>query len=77
MLVGADTSGVEVAPNPLDPTMEAVVHQLLLTRNGIYLLENLDTLELARDRVYELAFIFSPLKMKGATGSPGNPLAVR
>lgn len=77
VLVGADTGVVEVAPNPSDPTMEAEVHQVLLTRNGIYLLENLDTLELARDRVYEFAFIFSPLKLKGATGSPGNPLAVR
>lgn len=76
VLVGADTGGVEVAPNPKDPTMEAEVHQLLITRNGIHLLENLDTWELARDKVYEFAFIFSPLKLKGATGSPGNPIAV-
>lgn len=77
VLVGADTSGVEVGPNPKDPTMEAEVHQGLITRNGIYILENLDTSELARDKVYEFAFIFSPLKLKGATGSPGNPIAVR
>lgn len=77
VLVAADTAGVEVAPNPELPGDEAVVHQVLLTRNGIYILENLDTSELARDKVYEFAFIFSPLKLKGATGSPGNPLAVR
>ncbi len=76
VLVGADTSGVEVAPNPDHPGEEAVVHQLLLTLNGVYLLENLDTSELVRDKVYEFAFIFSPLKLKGATGSPGNPIAV-
>ena len=35
------------------------------------------TEELARDRVYEFAFFFAPLKLKGATGSPGNPLAIR
>lgn len=77
VLVAADTSGVEVGPNPRDPSLEAEVHQLLITRHGIYILENLETSELARDRVYEFAFIFSPLKLKGATGSPGNPIAVR
>ncbi len=77
VLVGADTAGVEVQPYPGRPGDEAVVHQLLLTQNGTYILENLDTSELARDKVYEFAFIFSPLKLKGATGSPGNPIAVR
>jgi kynurenine formamidase len=42
----------------------------------VYLLENLDTSALARDKVYEFAFFFAPLRMKGATGSPGNPIAV-
>ena len=32
---------------------------------------------LFRDSVYEFAFIFAPLRLKGATGSPGNPLAIR
>ena len=77
VLVGADTGGVEVAPNPDDPGAEAIVHQLMITRNGIHFLENLDTSELARDRAYEFAFVFSPLKLKGGTGSPGNPIAVR
>ena len=53
------------------------VHQLLLVRHGIYNLENLDLEELARDKVYEFAFVFAPLRLKGATGSPGNPVAVR
>jgi kynurenine formamidase len=77
VLVGADTGGVEVAPNPDHPGAEAIVHQLMITRNGIHFLENLDTSELARDRAYEFAFVFSPLKLKGASGSPGNPIAVR
>ena len=37
----------------------------------------LDLEELAADKAYEFAFIFAPLKLKGATGSPGNPIAVR
>ena len=40
-------------------------------------LENLDLDQLAADKVYEFAFIFAPLRLKGATGSPGNPIAVR
>jgi kynurenine formamidase len=76
VLVGADTWSMEVVPNP-NPELQFVVHQLLIPRNGIYIFENLLTEELARDRVYEFAFFFAPLKLKGATGSPANPLAIR
>ena len=76
VLVGSDNWGVEVMPNP-DPELSAPVHQLLLTRNGIYIHENLATEGLARDSVYEFAYIFAPLRLKGATGSPGNPIAIR
>ena len=75
-LVGADSCCVEVIPNS-DPTLEYPVHQELITRNGIYLLENLDLRALAADKVFEFLFIFSPTKFKGATGSPGGPLAIR
>jgi kynurenine formamidase len=77
VLVGSDNGGIEVGPNPQYPKAEAIVHQLMITKNGIHFLENLDTSELARDKVYEFAFVFSPLKLKGASGSPGNPIAVR
>ncbi|HET7608522.1 MAG TPA: cyclase family protein [Gammaproteobacteria bacterium] len=76
VLVGADTWSMEVVPNP-NPDLAFPVHQLLIPRNGIYIFENLLTEELARDRVYEFAFFFAPLRLKGAGGSPGNPLAVR
>jgi kynurenine formamidase len=76
VLVGADTWSMEVVPNP-NPELQFPVHQLLIPRNGIYIFENLLTEELARDRVYEFAFFFAPLRMKGATGSPANPLAIR
>ena len=74
--MGGDSSAVEVSPNP-NASLAAPVHQLLIARNGIYLHENLATEELARDGVYEFAYVFSPLRLKGATGSPGNPIAVR
>ena len=76
VLVGSDTWSTEVVPNP-NPDLAFPVHQLLIARNGIYIFENLLTEELARDRVYEFAFFFAPLKLKGATGSPANPLAIR
>ena len=76
VVVGADTWGVEVFPNP-DASVSAPVHQLLLAQNGIYLHENLATEDLARDSVYEFAYVFTPLPLKGATGSPGSPIAIR
>jgi kynurenine formamidase len=76
VLVGSDTWATEVVPNP-NPELQFPVHQLLIPRNGIYIFENLATEELARDRVYEFAFFYAPLKLKGATGSPGNPIAIR
>ena len=76
VVVGSDTWAVEVVPNP-DKGLAFPVHQLLIPRNGIYIFENLATEELTRDGAYEFAFTFAPLKLKGATGSPGNPLAIR
>lgn len=75
-LVGLDNWGADAVPGP-DPELFHPAHQILLTQNGIYILENLDTSALAQDKVYEFAFFFAPLKLKGATGSPGNPVAIR
>ena len=76
VLVGADTWALEVVPHE-DKDQPFIVHQHLLVRNGVYILENLDLEALAAARAHEFAFVFSPLRMKGATGSPGNPIAVR
>jgi kynurenine formamidase len=75
-MVGADTWSVDVVPNP-DKGLAFPCHQLLIAKNGIYIFENLATEDLARDNAYEFAFFWAPLKLKGATGSPGNPIAVR
>jgi kynurenine formamidase len=76
VLTGADNFGTEAIPGEV-PEMRGAGHQWLMNRSGVYNLENLDLSELAADQVYEFAFIFAPLKLKGATGSPGNPIAVR
>lgn len=76
VMTGADTSSVEVVPSE-NPKQAFPVHQEMLGRRGIYNMENLDLAALAEDRVYEFAFLFAPVKFKGATGSPGNPIAVK
>jgi kynurenine formamidase len=48
----------------------------LLSKKGVYILENLNLEALAQARVYEFAFVGIPLKFTGATGSPIRPLAL-
>jgi kynurenine formamidase len=74
-LVGSDSWATEVVPNP-DPKAAFVVHQELLTKNGIFNHENLDFGELIAAGVYEFVYVFAPLRIKGATGSPGRPIAL-
>lgn len=52
-------------------------HAVLTTYNGIPSLEFMNLAELSADRVFEFLFVFTPLRLAGATGSPGRPLAVR
>jgi kynurenine formamidase len=74
-LVGSDTWATEVVPNP-NPDLAFVVHNELITKNGIFNHENLDFTELIKDKVSEFVYVFSPLRIKGATGSPGRPIAI-
>ena len=75
-MVGSDSWTTEVVPNP-DPELAFPVHQVLIPENGIHNLENMDLDEIAEAGVYEFLFIFTPLPLVGATGSPGRPLAIR
>ena len=75
---GTDTETYEVQPAP-DPGPEGnpqPVHTLLLIENGIYLMESLDLEELARQQVYEFLFVALPIKIRGATASMVDPVAV-
>ena len=49
-------------------------HMNLLVRRGIYLFESIDMEGLADEKAYEFLFTWAPLKLVGATGSPGNPM---
>lgn len=75
-LVGSDTWPVEVVPNP-NPNLAFPVHQKLLTDSGIFLHENLNLEELSSNNAYQFAYIFVRVPIKGATGSPGSPIAIQ
>jgi len=74
-LTGADTWPTEAVPgeSTADPFE---CHVQMQTRAGIWNIENLDLTKLVEEKVYEFLFVWAPLKIKGGTGSPGNPMAL-
>ena len=68
-MFGSDASG--------EPGEAHHVHFEVLMKNGIYNLEFMNFESLLEDDVYEFLFIFTPIAFKGATGSPGRPIAIR
>jgi len=74
--VGADTWGLEVLPFEKGVGVFEV-HQILLAKNGTYILENMNTAPLAQDKAYEFMFVLGHNKYKGAVQSMINPVAIR
>lgn len=74
ILWGGDTWATEAVPAEGEQPFEC--HIKMMTKRGIWNLENLDFHRLVADKAYEFLFVWAPLKMKGATGSPGNPMAL-
>jgi len=52
------------------------VHTRLIMENGIFNLEFMNFKATENEKVYTFLFLFTPLRLKGATGSPGRPLAI-
>ncbi|GAB2183343.1 cyclase family protein [Roseibium sp. LAB1] len=75
MVLGADNLGLESFPSTIAENF-APVHSYLLAQKGVSFIELLWLEDLARDGVHEFAFITSPLKLRGATGSPIRPIAI-
>ena len=67
--IGADNMALEVTPGE-DPKAVFPVHQHLLVKQGIYIIENVKSDELAAKKRYESTVIMLPTKFKGATGTP-------
>ncbi len=74
--VGADTFGVEVIPFETEGQIFPV-HQELITKKGIYLLENMDTRALAEDDGWEFLFVLGQPRFVGAVQAVINPVAIR
>ncbi|MGI9491539.1 MAG: cyclase family protein [Geminicoccaceae bacterium] len=76
-LTMGDTSANDAQPYGEAGNEHAVpCHTEMQTRRGIWNLENVDTKTLVDAGVKEGAFFFAPLRMIGATGSPGNPIVI-
>jgi kynurenine formamidase len=75
---GSDTETFEVQPAPDmgEPANPQPVHTLLLIERGIYIMESLDLEGLAKSGAREFLFVALPLKIRGATGSMIDPVAV-
>ncbi len=73
-LVGADNFAVEVLPFPKGTVFP--VHQRLIRDYGVTLLEGLVLAPLAAEAASEFLLVIAPLPIRGATGSPVNPVAI-
>ncbi|MDP3820080.1 MAG: cyclase family protein [Burkholderiales bacterium] len=74
--VGADTWGLEVIPFEKGVGVFEV-HQILIPKNGIYILENIDTTELVKDKAWEFMFVLGASRFTGGVQAIINPIAVR
>ena len=76
VMVGADTAAVEAIPFE-DPAKPFIVHQTLLTKHGVHLLETVNTAELAADGATEFLFVLGQPRFKGTVQAVINPVAIR
>ena len=74
-LTGCDTWSYGPVPGE-HPDRTFEVPQFLNVRHGVFVVENLDTSELAADGVREFALILTHPKLRGATGAWTSPIAL-
>lgn len=74
--VGADSWGLEAIP--FEPGVGVFeVHQILIARNGTYILENMNTAPLVQDQAWEFMFVLGPSRITGGVQGIVNPTAIR
>ena len=73
---GADTWGLDVVPAQ-HPERPFQGHVILLKKNGIYILETMNTGPLVRDGAFEFLFVLGQAKLRGAVQMIINPVAIR
>jgi kynurenine formamidase len=66
VLVGGDTSGVEVGTDPALPNAVVAVHEYLLIEQGVHLGEFHNLEGLARDKIYRFVYVVLTNRVRGA-----------
>jgi kynurenine formamidase len=74
--VGADNWAVEAIPFEAGVGVFEV-HQIFLARNGIYILENMNTGPLVKDKAWEFMFVLGASRITGGVQAIVNPVAIR
>jgi kynurenine formamidase len=74
-LTGCDTWSYGPVPAE-DPARPFEVPQMLNVRHGVFVVENLDTSELAADGVRDFALVLTHPRLRGATGAWTAPVAL-
>jgi hypothetical protein len=74
--VGADNFAVEVVPFEAG-SGQFEIHQAMLAKKGIFLLEFMNTARLAADGAYEFLFVLGQPRIAGAVQAIVNPVAMR
>lgn len=74
--IGADTIALEPLPAP-KPDQLFAVHQTLLAKNGVHILENINTEPLVKDGVKEFLFVLGQPRFAGTVQVVVNPVAIR
>jgi kynurenine formamidase len=74
-LTGCDTWSYGPVPAE-DPERPFEVPQMLNAKHGVFIVENLDTAELAAEGVREFCLVLTHPKLRGATGAWTSPIAL-
>ena len=75
MLLGADNLSLEAFPSEVEGDY-VPVHTYLLGQHGVPIIELAYLEDLAKDGLYEFAFIGGSLKLRGADAAPIRPIAI-
>jgi kynurenine formamidase len=78
VMIGADTSGLEVGADPALPGAVIPVHEYLLVEQGVHIGELHYLEELARDKAYRFTYVAVTNRLKGTVaGTALRPLGLR
>ena len=75
VVLGSDNWALEVLPSPQEGSF-LPVHDYLLTKVGVHIVENVWTRTLAKEKIYAFALVIAPPRFAGAVQVAVNPLAI-